>query len=65
VISHPAKEKGIGLADVLDRVTMQLFIRGYDTMIAAPVQSDVDRISKGSHTPDYLEKVQQRTAGLI
>jgi hypothetical protein len=30
-------------------VTMQLFVRGNCTMIAAPVQSDVDGIPKGSH----------------
>jgi hypothetical protein len=30
-------------------MTMQLFIRGNCTMIAAPVQSDVDGIPKWSH----------------
>jgi hypothetical protein len=30
-------------------VTMQLFVRRYCTMIAAPVQCDVDGIPKGSH----------------
>jgi hypothetical protein len=35
--------------EVLDHVTMQLLVRGYCTMIAAPVQSDVDGIPKGSH----------------
>jgi hypothetical protein len=48
-VSHPAKEEGIGLLDVLDRMTMQLFVRGDCTMIAAAVQSDVDGIPKGSH----------------
>src|SRR4029434_6907904 len=48
-VSHPPKEEGIGLVEVLDRVTMQLFVRGNCTMIAAPVQSDVDGIPKGSH----------------
>ena len=48
-VSHPAKEDGIGLVEVLDRVTMQLFVREYYTMIAAPVQGDVDGIPKGSH----------------
>src|SRR5438128_194580 len=48
-VSHPAKEEGIGLVKVLDRVTMQLFVRGYCTMIAAPVQCDVDGIPKRSH----------------
>jgi hypothetical protein len=37
------------LVKVLDRVTMQLFVRGYCTMIAAPVQCDVDGIPKRSH----------------
>src|SRR5581483_11580919 len=48
-VSHPPKEKGIGLLEVLDRVTMQLFVCGNCTMIAAPVQSDVDGIPQGSH----------------
>ena len=48
-VSHPAKEEGIGLGEVLDRVTMQLFVRDPLTMIAAPVQGDVDGIPKGSH----------------
>ena len=47
--SHPAKEKGIGLVEVFDRVTMQVFVRGDCTMIAAPVQCDVDGVPKGSH----------------
>src|SRR3954466_1258018 len=49
LVRHPAKEKGIGLVEVLDRVTMQVFVRGDRTMIAAPVQCDVDGIPKGSH----------------
>src|SRR3989441_4115610 len=48
-VSHPAEEEGIGLVEVLDRVTMQVFVRGDCTMIAAPVQCDVDGIPKGSH----------------
>src|SRR5213080_3333939 len=48
-VGHPAKEKGIGLVEVLDRVTMQVFVRGDCTMIAAPVQCDVDGVPKGSH----------------
>src|SRR5262249_24751668 len=48
-VSHPAKEEGIGLGEVLDRVTMQVFVREHCTMIAAPVQCDVDGIPKGSH----------------
>ena len=47
--SHPAKEEGIGLVEVLDRVTMQVFVRWYRTMIAATVQCYVDGIPKGLH----------------
>ena len=43
-MSHPAKEEGIGLVEVPGRVTMQLFVREYCTMIAAPIQGDVDGI---------------------
>src|SRR5271168_1253176 len=43
-VSNPAKEEGIGLVEVLDRVTMQILVRWYYTMIAAPVQCDVDGI---------------------
>src|SRR4029077_18136239 len=49
VVGHPAKEEGIGLGEVLDRVTMQVFVRVDRTMIAAAVQGDVDGIPKGSH----------------
>src|SRR5206468_302657 len=49
-VSHPAKEEGIDLVEVLDRVTMQVFVRGNFTMIAAPVQCDVDGIPKGLHS---------------
>ncbi len=31
--------------------TMQVFVREHCTMIAAPVQCDVDGIPKGSHSP--------------
>src|SRR4030095_1001841 len=48
-VRYSAKEEGIGLPEVLDRVTMQVFVREYCTMIAAPVQCDVDGIPKGSH----------------
>src|SRR5262249_7874178 len=48
-VSHSAKEEGIGLLDVLDRVAKHVFVREHDTMIAAPVQCDVDGIPKGSH----------------
>ena len=37
------------MGEVLDRVTMQVFVRDHCTMIAAPVQCDVDGIPKGSH----------------
>jgi hypothetical protein len=37
------------LGDVLGRVTMQVFVRDHHTMIAAPVQGDVDGVAKGSH----------------
>ena len=42
-------QEGIGPVEVLDRVTMQVFVRWYYTMIAAPVQCDVDGIPKGWH----------------
>jgi hypothetical protein len=47
LVSHPAKEEAIGLDEVLDRVTMQLFVRGYGAMIAAPVQCDVMEYRRG------------------
>src|SRR5215469_5122260 len=46
LVSHAAKEEGIGLDEVLDRVTMQVFVCEHGTMIAAPI----DGISKGSHS---------------
>jgi hypothetical protein len=46
---HPAEKQGIGPVEVLDRVTMQLFVRDDCLVIAAPVQGDVDGIPKGSH----------------
>ena len=39
--------------EVLDRVAMQVFVRDHFTMIAAPVQCDVDGIPKGRITPKY------------
>ena len=48
-VSHAAKEKGIGLVEVLGVVTNQFFVREDCPMIAAPVQGDVDGIPKGSH----------------
>lgn len=44
-----AKEEGVGLLEVLERVTMQVFVRDHCSMIAAPVQCNVDRMPKGSH----------------
>ena len=37
------------MAEVLGRVTMQVFVRGHYPMIAAPIQCDVDGIPKESH----------------
>ena len=54
-VSHSAKEEGIGLGKVLGRVTMQVFVRDHYSMIAAPVQCDVDGIPKGSLT-EWIEK---------
>src|SRR5215470_15680305 len=58
-VSHPAKEEGIGLLEVLDRVTMQVFVREHCTMIAAPVQCDVDVIPKGSHYYVLLKRANE------
>jgi hypothetical protein len=49
LVGHPTKEEGIGSLEVLDRVTMHVFVRDPFTMIAAAVQCDVDGIPKGSH----------------
>src|SRR5687767_5832659 len=49
-VGHAAEEEGIGLDEGLGRVTMQRFVRRYCTMIAAPVQCDVDGIAKGTHS---------------
>jgi hypothetical protein len=48
-ISHPAKEKGIGLGEVVGVVTMHLFVGDDCAVVAAAVQCDVDGIPKGSH----------------
>jgi hypothetical protein len=37
LVDHPAKEEGIGLGEVLGCVTMQVFVRGDASMIAASV----------------------------
>jgi len=49
LVSHTAKEQRIGLGDVFHRVAMDVFVRDPFTMIAAPVQCDVDGIPKRSH----------------
>jgi hypothetical protein len=41
--------QGIGPVDLLGRVTMQVFVRGYRMMVAASVQCDVDGIPERSH----------------
>jgi len=35
-VSHPAKEEGIGLGEVLDRVEMYIFVRGHDDCLGIP-----------------------------
>ena len=45
---------------LLDRVTMQLFVGDNCTMIAAPIQCDVDGIAKGSHYV-FLKRANGRT----
>ena len=45
----PSDEEGIGLVEVLGRVRMQVFLREYCAMIAAPLQCDVDGIPKEPH----------------
>src|SRR4029453_7644022 len=49
LVGHPAKEGGVGLRDVLGRVSMQVFVDNPFTMIAAAAQCGVERIPKGSH----------------
>src|SRR5947208_2986058 len=63
-VGHPAKEEGIGLVEVLDRVTMQVFVREHCTMIAAPVQCDVDVIPKGSHYVRVPPMIGEKYIGL-
>src|SRR5688500_10539823 len=52
-VGHPAEDEAVGPGEVLDRVTMQLFVSDPHAMIAAPVQGDVDGIPKGSHSVGY------------
>src|SRR6185437_8025059 len=49
LINHPAKQKRIRPFEILDRMTMQLFVRYNSPMITAPVQSDINGIPKRSH----------------
>jgi hypothetical protein len=37
------------MVEILDRVTMQVFVRDDCSMVAAPVQCNVDGIPKPSH----------------
>jgi len=46
---HASHGQSLTRLPVLDRVTMQVFVRDECAMIAAPVQCNVDGISKGSH----------------
>jgi len=59
-VSHPAEQEGIGLFEVLDRVTMQVFVRRDGSVIAAPVQRDVDGVPKGSHFARYRRRSDRR-----
>ena len=49
LVRHPSEKERIGLLDVLDRVTMQSGVGDHRAMIAAPVQRDVDGITKRLH----------------
>jgi hypothetical protein len=49
-VGHPAKEERIRLVEVLDGVTMQVFVRDHCAMIVAPVQCDVDEYRRGRVT---------------
>lgn len=48
-VCHSAEEECIGPVEVLDRVTMQVFVRDHYTVIATPVHCDVDGIPERSH----------------
>ena len=61
-VNRPAKEKGVGPGNVLDRVTMQLFVRDDCTMIAAPAQCDVDG-SEGVALTLLKRSVSELTGG--
>ncbi len=64
-ISHPAKEESIGLVEVLRRITMQVFVREHCTMIAAPVQCDIDGIPKGPHYGEVDSKALAGAPSII
>ena len=49
VVSHPAKEKGIGPIEVLGRVTVQVFVREYCTMIAPRLEPIWPFVSQPDH----------------
>jgi hypothetical protein len=46
-------------------VTMRFFVRDPFTMIAAPVQCDVDGIPKGSHTPSVPQAMPFEVDGSL
>jgi hypothetical protein len=52
-VSHPAKEEGIGLVEVLDHVTMQVFGGLNYTMIAASVNVTLMEYRRGRITQEY------------
>ena len=54
---HPAKEEGIGLVEVLDPVTMQVFVREHCTMIAAPAQQQSGSIVFDMKDPSQIPAV--------
>src|SRR5215468_5292220 len=61
-VCHPPKEESVGPVEVLDRVTMQVFVRDDRTMIAAPVQRDVDGIPEWSHAVPYCMTSSARSS---
>ena len=58
-VTRPKSER-IGPVEGFGRVTMQVFVRHDDTMIAAPVQCDVDGIPKGPHCGRVPSTVDQQ-----
>ena len=49
-VGYAAKEEGIGLREVLGRVTMQVFVRQHCPMIAAPVNVTLMEYRRGRIT---------------